>query len=382
MNPLRLAIDGGTPALPEGPPSWPLADERVRAALEAAYLDGGWGKYHGGRVEALEAALATMHAVEHVLTCSSGTIAVEIALRSVKVSASDEVILAGYDFSGNFRAVEAIGARPVLADIDPQTWCIDASQLAEAISPNTKAVVVSHLHGGLADMRAIGEICHAHGIAVVEDACQTPGGLVQGKPAGTWGDVGVLSFGGSKLLTCGRGGAVLTNDPHIAQRAKVVCDRGNHAFPLSELQAAALLPQLATLAAQNRLRQQNVATLLTQTGDITSLQPVSNPQGRGQASYYKLAWLYRNLDNQSRAWLIRAAQAEGLALDAGFRGFATRSVSRCRKVGEIPHSRAAAEQTVVLHHPVLLQASETLGRVALALRKICGQETTEAADPP
>ncbi len=359
--------------LPEGPPPWPLPDERVRAALQAAYADGSWGKYHGGRVEQLEVALAQMHGVAHALTCASGTVAVEIALRAVKVAAGDEVILAGYDFGGNFRAIEAIGARPVLLDIDPQTWCLDAAQLAESISPLTKAVIVSHLHGGLADMQAITATCHNHGIAVVEDACQTPGGIVQGKLAGTWGDVGVFSFGGSKLLTAGRGGAIVTNDAHIAQRAKIYCDRGNHAFPLSELQAAVLLPQLEALAEQNAARQQSVATLLEFTRDLPQLQAVATSMDRGLSGYFKLAWLYHGRPQQSRDWLIRAAQAEGLALDVGFRGFATRSDARCRKIGSLPHSRAAADRTVILHHPVLLQPHETIARVADALHKICKQ---------
>src|SRR5205085_10640127 len=115
-----------------------------------------------------------------------------------------------YDFAGNFRAVDAVGARPVLVDIDSSTWCLDAQQVASAASDRVRAVIVSHLHGGLADMPAICEVAKAHGWSVVEDACQATAAQVHGRISGTWGDVGVLSFGGSKLLTAGRGGAVLT----------------------------------------------------------------------------------------------------------------------------------------------------------------------------
>src|SRR5437868_5651821 len=109
-----LALNGGTPAMSSGPPSWPPRDEAILAALQAAYADGSWGRYHGPHCERLRELLAEMHGTPHVWLCSSGTIAVELALRGLKVSADDEVILAAYDFPGNFRAIEAVGALPVL----------------------------------------------------------------------------------------------------------------------------------------------------------------------------------------------------------------------------------------------------------------------------
>src|SRR5436190_23668183 len=91
------ALLGGTPVRPEGPPGWPIPDERVAEALQAAYRDGSWGKYHGLNVERLETALATYHGVEFAMTCGSGTFAVELALRALRIGPGDEVILAGYD---------------------------------------------------------------------------------------------------------------------------------------------------------------------------------------------------------------------------------------------------------------------------------------------
>ncbi len=95
----------------------------------------------------------------------------------------------------------------MLVDIDPRSWCLAPERIAAAQSPATRAVIVSHLHGGLADMQQLTDVARRFNLGVVEDACQAPGATVQGRPAGTWGDVGVLSFGGSKLLTAGRGGA-------------------------------------------------------------------------------------------------------------------------------------------------------------------------------
>src|SRR5687767_9557778 len=96
----ELALLGGTPVRPQGPPAWPIFDPAILAALEAAHLDGSWGKYHGGHVERLEEMLAQYHGVEFAITCGSGTFAVELALRALKVGPGDEVILSAYDFPG------------------------------------------------------------------------------------------------------------------------------------------------------------------------------------------------------------------------------------------------------------------------------------------
>src|SRR5437899_1612531 len=135
--------------------------------------------------------------------------------------------------------------------------------LDAAFTPLTKAVVCSHLHGGLVPMREVMEVCAGRGVGVVEDAAQAPGAVVQGKPAGTWGDVGTLSFGGSKLLCAGRGGALLFRDTQVFQRAKLWLHRGLQQWaPLSELQAAALRPQLARLPEATFLRAERVSELL------------------------------------------------------------------------------------------------------------------------
>lgn len=367
-----LAIDGAPAALREGPPGWPPEDEHVRENLIKAYEDGAWGKYHGPFVARLEELVAQRHSVKHALACASGTIAVEIALRALNVGPGDEVILAGYDFSGNFRAVEATGAFPVLVDVLPDSWVIDPSQVNSSVCEKTKAIIASHLHASIAPMSQLTSIAAKHGLAVVEDACQAQGALVEGKPAGTWGDVGVWSFGGSKLLTSGRGGAIYTDDDAVHQRAKVFCERGNHAFPLSELQAAALLPQIAKLDERNDRRHENAEQLYQQTASIDALSlPRANPP-QCRPSYFKASWL---LDEEAladchREQFLAAVQAEGIALDAGFRGFTRRPESRCRKPLPLTHSQHAAEATVLLHHPVLLEPLKTVSRVGDAIAKV------------
>ena len=371
QNPI-LAIDGGPAALPSGPPAWPLADPDVLAALERAYADGSWGRYLGPNAARLASALAEYHAVEHVTLCCSGTFAVELALRGLQIGAGDEVVLAGYDFPGNFRAIEAVGARPVLVDVDLLNWNLDPRRLPAARSERTRAVVVSHLHGGLVSMGEVIEFARRHGLAVVEDACQAPGARVEGRLAGTAGDVGVLSFGGSKLLSSGRGGAILTRRADIHQRAKIFCEQGNNAFPLSELQAAVLLPQLAKLDGRNAARQAAAGRLVRRLAGVHGLRPLSNGGGNDLPSFYKLGmqFLPSELDGRSRAEFLACVQAEGAALDAGFRGFALRSPRRCRAADDLTESRRAAADCVVLHHPVLLEDDTVVDLVAAAIEKV------------
>src|SRR5262249_43447520 len=143
------AFLGGPAVRPQGPPAWPLPDEDVLRALEAAYRDGSWGKYHGGACDRLERRLCDDFHSAHALLCGSGTYAVELALRALKVEPGDEVVLAAYDFGGNFLAVHALGARPVLLDVDPGNWNLSLDRLEEVTGPPPRALVVSHLHGGL-----------------------------------------------------------------------------------------------------------------------------------------------------------------------------------------------------------------------------------------
>lgn len=372
INQKVLAINGGTPALPDGPPRWPVADDTVREALAAALRDGSWGQYHGLNCEGFARQLADLFQLEHVLLCCSGTYAVEAALRGLGVQAGDEVVLAGYDFPGNFRAIELIGARPVVVDIDRSNWSLAPGQLDQVCGKDVKAIVVSHLHGGIVDVQAVTQWAAQHGVGVVEDVCQSPGGRLAGQLVGTFGDVGVLSFGGSKLLSAGRGGAMLTNNATIFQRAKIYGHRGNDVFPLSEMQAAVLRPQLEQLDERNRRRLASANLLVQQLQGLPGIRPLSNGSIQCEASYYKMAWEFcgETFHDISRNQFIATMQAEGVAVDVGFRGFSSRSLRRCKPIGDLEYSRNAAEKTVLLHHPVLLESSNVIKKVAAAFAKV------------
>ncbi len=221
-------------------------------------------------------------------------------------------------------------------------------------------------------MPRVMELATRLGLAVVEDACQVSGAMIAGRMAGAWGDAGVLSFGGSKLLTAGRGGALLTREPGVHQRARIHCQRGNHAFPLSELQAAVLAPQLARLAERNETRRNRVARLVARTSIIAALRPMINTLADSQSAYYKLAWHYdaHAAGDVPIDQFVAALAAEGAPVDRGFRGFAGRGERRCRRVGPLYHSRCAADSTLLLHHPILLEDIARIDALAEAIDKV------------
>jgi perosamine synthetase len=280
-------------------------------------------------------------------------------------------VLAAYDYESNFLTVHALSATPVLIDIHPGSWQLDPTNLESAITPRTRAVICSYLHGGIVPMRAVMEIAQRRGFGVVEDAAQATGGTVEGRPAGTWGDVGVLSFGGSKLLSAGRGGALLFRDARLHQRAKVWLQRGLQQWaPLSELQAAALRPQLCKLPEMTRRRAENVRSILASLA-IPGLVPFTSTVPGSAPAYYKLGFQYDpGAFGLSRDRFISAVRAEGIAVDAGFKALHVgRSPSRFRAVGGLSHATAAHERCVILHHPILSLSEGDVRQVAEAVAK-------------
>ncbi len=369
------ALLGGAPVRPEGPPVWPRPDAEVQAAVADAVAAGAWGQYHGEHVAALEAELAAFHRVPHVLTCASGTLAVEAALRSLRVGIGDEVVMAAYDFESNFLTVHALGAKPVLVDVAAHNWNLDPANLEAAFTPQTRAVICSHLHGGIVPMREVMELARRHKVSVVEDAAQAPGATVQGQPAGTWGDVGTLSFGGSKLLCAGRGGALLFREAQLHQRAKVWLHRGLQQWaPLSELQAAALLPQLRKLEDATRQRAARVQHLIEmlKESNVPGLVPFANTAEDSIPAFYKVGCQYDAAAfGLSREVFVKAMRAEGIAFDAGFQALhVNRSSSRFRAVGELRHSTEAHYGCVMLHHPVLGGSEEDIRQIVQAIAKV------------
>jgi dTDP-4-amino-4,6-dideoxygalactose transaminase len=173
----------------------------------------------GPEVSALEHEVAAYCGVSHGVGCGSGTDALLLALHGLGIGPGDEVILPPFTFFATAGSVCRTGARPVFADIDPVTYNIDPVQVESKITPRTKALMVVHLFGQCADMEPLWRVAERHGLLIVEDAAQSLGAEYQGKPCGSLGSVGCLSFYPTKNLGAfGDAGMVVTNDPEWASR--------------------------------------------------------------------------------------------------------------------------------------------------------------------
>jgi dTDP-4-amino-4,6-dideoxygalactose transaminase len=351
-------------------PAWPVWDDAVAQAMQQMIQDGSWGRYHGPHCEALRAALSRLTECEHIALCSSGTSAVELCLRGVGVEPGDEVILAAYDYKANFVNVLNLGAVPVLVDTVANQPIPDPLNVEAAVGARTKAVVVSHLHGCHAPMQQIMRSMTHHRITVIEDACQSPGALVAGRPAGSWGDVSALSFGGSKLLTAGRGGAVVTNNARIAQKIRLYTHRGNDAYPLSEMQAAVLLPQLLQLTDNNARRQASVDRIAERLATSGQAQIIAAAvSDECQPVFYKLAIQVGYVTDRAQTVAIsNHARRLGVALDPAFTALhLTHSAARYRAPDRLDNAQRLHHQLLTLHHPVLLSTSEVIDQVSRIL---------------
>jgi dTDP-4-amino-4,6-dideoxygalactose transaminase len=378
------ALLGGTPLRPQGAPTWPPQDPEIREVLEQAFRDGWWGQYQAGQSERLAELMREMHHVEHVLLCGSGNYAVELGLRALQIGAEDEVILAAYDYPGNFLSIRAVGAVPVLVDVEPRGWQLSLEAVREAIGPKTRAILASHLHGGRVPMRDLMALARGNGLSVLEDAAQAPGALIQGRMAATCGDAGVLSFGGSKLLSAGRGGALLTANAGVAQRARNHLMRaGNIVCPLTELQAALLVPQCRRLDLRNERRWANVQALCRALAGLPGVRPFVTPDDEPVPAFYKLGI---QLDEAAfglpRARAIGALRAEGFAVDEGFTAaHRARSPQRYRQGSPLTEAERAQSGCVQVHHPILLETEAEVCQLAEAWHKIAAVRAALQAPP-
>ncbi len=229
--------------------------------------------------------------------CSSGTAALCTALAACGIGAGDEVIIPPFTFVATFEAVISLGAVPVFCDID-KSLCLDPDALGPAITPRTKAVIPVHMCGGMARIDEIRSVCDRHGLMLIEDACQSLGGSFNGQALGTFGNAGCFSFDAVKTVTCGEGGAIVTDSRDVYLLADQYADHGHDHlggpdrgaddhpiigtnFRISELNAAVGLAQLGKLdrilAIQQKNKQKIKAAMAGLPG--VSFRELPDPEG-------------------------------------------------------------------------------------------------------
>jgi dTDP-4-amino-4,6-dideoxygalactose transaminase len=181
----------------------------------------------GSEVQAFEREFAAYTGTTHAIGVNSGTSALHLAFLAAGVGPGDDVITTPHTFVATVAAIEYAGARAVYADIDPASFTLDPAALERALTPKTKAIAPVHLYGQCADMDPILDFAKRRGLLVIEDAAQAHGATYKGKPAGSMGHVGCFSFyPGKNLGAYGEGGAVVTSDPEIDKRVRMLRDWG------------------------------------------------------------------------------------------------------------------------------------------------------------
>ncbi|MEX0829558.1 MAG: DegT/DnrJ/EryC1/StrS family aminotransferase [Nitrospirales bacterium] len=222
----------------------------------------------GAHVEQLEQTLARFIGTKHAIGVASGSDALLLSLMELDIQPGDEVITAPFTFFATTGVISRLQARPVFVDVCADTFNLDPEQLAEKITPRTKAILPVHLFGQCADMEAINAVADAQGIPVIEDACQAIGAVRNGIQAGAFGRTGCFSFFPSKNLGAfGDGGLISTNDPKVAERLKLLRVHGSRSeyhhhligmnSRLDALQAAILHVKFQHLADWTATRQKN-----------------------------------------------------------------------------------------------------------------------------
>ena len=239
---------------------------------------------------------------------SSGTAALTVALASAGIGAGDEVIMPTFTFVASFESILALGAVPILVDID-ETLTLDPTAVEAAITEKTKCVMPVHMCGSMADLRALKTICNKYNLLLLEDACQALGGTYEGKPLGSYGDLGCFSFDYVKTITCGEGGAIITNNERFALNADHYQDHGHdhigndrgaethpflgYNFRISELNAAVGVAQLDKLDGILNTQKENYTILREALETIEGVTFRRVPEG-GEENYSFLSFFLPN----------------------------------------------------------------------------------------
>lgn len=189
-------------------------------------LETNWISSLGEYIRRFEELFAMYCGVPHGVACSSCTTGLHMAMVALGIGPGDEVIIPDFTLIVSANTVIQAGARPVLVDADPQTWCIDPARIEERITPRTKAIMAVHMYGHPCDMPAIAEIARKRNLLVIEDGAEAHGAEIAGRKVGSFGDVACFSFYGNKILTTGEGGMVLCSDEELAKKLRVLRDQG------------------------------------------------------------------------------------------------------------------------------------------------------------
>ncbi|GIQ68865.1 DegT/DnrJ/EryC1/StrS family aminotransferase [Xylanibacillus composti] len=400
----------------QGWPRWPIADEETLEQLRLVLESGRWaisGPYTGEptREQQFAEQFAAYNGVRWCVTLDHGTSALIAALEALDIGAGDEVIVPGLTWVAPALAVISVNAVPVFADVERDTLCMDVHAVEQVMTKRTRAILAVHMYGNMTDMDAMQALAEKHGLYLIEDAAHSHGASWNGRMAGSLGHIGVFSMQQGKVLTCGEGGAAITDEDELKDRLEASAwnartriapseqllfpmslDEGMPRFGtnrcLSEFQAAVLLDQLPRLDRQNRMREAHAGWLDHQCSQIQGVQVMRKDPRIKQRTYYGyvlqldpqecpisahdlIAHLQQDL--QMGDFLLHSAY-KPLYRNPLFRPHPRRHAIGAaymealqRQSGPLANCEYAYANSIVFHHSILLADQAQLSRLVEAL---------------
>ena len=336
----KLAILGGSPVRTKGWINWPavLADEKMLKTVLDTTKSGKWSRINNpvnGNVATFEKEYAKLTGSKYCVGTGSGTQALSTSVEALGIGPGDEVITSPYTDFGTISAIIGSRALAVMADLDRESFQLDAADVERKINKNTKAIMPVHMMGMPAEMDRIMAIAKKHNLKVIEDACQANFARYQGKQLGTIGDLGCFSFQASKQISCGEGGAVIGDDQALMDRVYTVQNHGTDRrgknvtigpkYRMNEFEGAVLLGQLAGARERFELRNENAAYLSAKLKGFPGIVPQKQYKGTESGGYYHYAMSYHkeHFNNADRSLFLKAIGAEGVRISPYIKGLHT-----------------------------------------------------------
>jgi perosamine synthetase len=299
----------------------PSISNRELTYVSEATLSG-WNYHHSDFLNKFQDDFAQYVGADFAIPTSSCTGALHLSLLALGIGPGDEVIVPEVTWVATASAVRYVGATPVFADIDADTWCIDPQSARGKITRKTKAIMPVHLYGFAADIIAINALAKEHGLFVVEDAAPAIGTLIDGRPAGSFGEFGAYSFQGAKMLVTGEGGMLVTSDRDLYERARKIQDHGRkpgtfwieelgYKYKMNNVTAALGLAQLERSENQINQKRRIAAWYQELLGDHPALTMQFESQGTRSIHWMNSVALDDNL-NITRDEVIEKLKADGI----------------------------------------------------------------------
>jgi dTDP-4-amino-4,6-dideoxygalactose transaminase len=334
----------------------------------------------GPKVLEFERKYAEFAGVKHAIAVNTGTAALHTAILAVGVKPGDEVIAPSFTFVATAEAIVLAGAKPVFADIDPETYTLSPQDTERAVTKKTKAILPVDLYGYSADMKPLREIAEKQGLAIVEDAAQAHGATYEGKPAGSFADATCWSLYASKNITTGEGGMITTNEDAIDETLRLIRNHGEKAkyaslrlgnnYRMPEMEAAIGIVQLGKLPSFVAKRRQN-AMQLSKMLEKTKRLKLPTESDSQRHSWYLYTVKLKDGTEEERNMILKELKQKEISAEAYYvNPVHTMPFYRDNFGGRgLPETEKAAKQVFSLpvHPGVTSEQIEYIGRTLLGL---------------